>query len=119
MLVVFANNQVLVANTSTTVTVTTDPVPVGDNNRATGITNVHGIFNDGAAGLSWKMQVSNDGQTWEDQGPSTGVISAVGSSLEAPTTVSCVYARLEISFQASGAGLGAATFDVHVNFDRA
>jgi hypothetical protein len=120
MLVVFANNMTLVANTSTTSTVTTDPVAIGDNNRATGITNTHVIFNAGAAGLSWKMQVSNDGQNWVDMGPAVSpVITAVGTELQAAANVTCVYARLQISFQASGGGIGAATFDIHVNFDRA
>jgi hypothetical protein len=118
MLVVFANNQTLVANTSTTTTVTTDPVAIGDNNRATGITNIHAIFN--AVGLSWQMQVSNDGQNWVTQGPELAATAATGTTLQDDNnTVSAVYARLQILFQASGGGIGAAIFDVHVNFDRA
>lgn len=124
MLVVFANNQTLIAASGTTVTittVTTDPVAVGRNNRATGITNTHSIFNAGAAGLTWKMQVSNDGVNWVDQGPEVppvAPITATGTELQAPTAVSGVYARLMIAFQASAAGIGAAILDVHVNFDR-
>lgn len=121
MLVVFANNQTLVADTGTTVTITTDPVAVGDNNRATGITSVHAIFNAGTAGLAWAMQVSNDGQNWVTQGPATSSpIVAAGASLQDQNNaVTGVYARLLITFQASGGGMGAVTFDIHVNFDLA
>ena len=45
MLVVFANNQTMVAAPSTTAIIFTDPVAIGDNNRATGITNIHTIVN--------------------------------------------------------------------------
>lgn len=46
MLVVFANNQTLIAASGTTVTITTDPVALGDDNQATGVTNIHAMFND-------------------------------------------------------------------------
>ena len=117
MLVVFANNQVLIAAAGTTVTITTDPVAVGGNNRATAVTNVHGIFNPSATGLEWKMQISMDGQTWVDQGPALASAVAVGETMEGPGNVTGVYARLEIKFGATG-GIGAVTFDVHANFDR-
>jgi hypothetical protein len=83
MLVVFANNQVLVTAASTSVEITTDPVAVGSNNRGTAVTNVHGMFNAGAAGLEWVTQISMDGQTWVDQGPSQAAasITAVGEYL--------------------------------------
>jgi hypothetical protein len=115
MLVVFANNQVLIAPASSSVTVTTDPVAVGGNNRATGVSNVHGIFNAGT-GLTWKMQISMDGQTWVDQGPVQVAMTATGEYLADPVEVTGVYARLSITY-ATGAGIGAATFDIHVNFD--
>ena len=117
MLVVFANNQTLVADTSSTVTITTDPVAVGRNNRATGVTNVHSMFNAGTSGLMWHMEISMDGQTWVTQGPAEAAIPSAGEELAAATTVTGVYARLSISFEASGAGIGATTFDIHVNFD--
>jgi hypothetical protein len=118
MLVVFANNQVLIAPTSGSVSITTDPVAVGGNNQATGVTNVHGIFNAAAAGLRWDMEISMDGQTWVTQGPAAAAITATGETLSNPAVVTGVYARLVISFDASAAGVGAATFDIHVNFDR-
>ena len=117
MLVVFANNQVLIAPAGQSVTITTDPVAVGGNNRATGVTNIHGMFNPSGTGLSWKMQISMDGQTWVDQGPALASAVAVGETMQGPGNVTGVYARLEITYGATG-GYGAATFDVHVNFDR-
>ena len=119
MLVVFANNQVLIAPAGGSVTVTTDPVSVSGNNRATGVTNTTGIFSPAAGlGLRWKMQVSMNGQTWVDQGPSVSVIATAGETLQPASTVTGVYARLSISFDADAGGIGAATFDIHVNFDR-
>ncbi len=118
MLVVFANNQVLIAPATGSVSITTDPVAVGGNNQAMGVTNVHGIFNAAAAGLRWNMEISMDGQTWVTQGPAQSALTGTGADKAPPTQVTGVYARLVISFDASAAGIGAATFDVHVNFDR-
>ena len=117
MLVVFANNQTLVADASSTVTITTDPVAVGRNNRATGVTNVHSMFNAGTSGLMWHMEISMDGQTWVTQGPSQAAKTSAGDELATQSTVTGVYARLSISYQASASGIGATTFDIHVNFD--
>lgn len=117
MLVVFADNQALVALTGTTVTITTDPVALGRNSRATGITNLHTIFNDDVNALAWKTQISNDGVTWVNQGLAVIGINAPGTPvLTLPAVVSGVYVRLLISFSAAG-GTGSATFDIHVNFD--
>jgi uncharacterized protein YjdB len=119
MLVVFANNQTLIAASGTTVTITTDPVAVGDNNQASGITNIHAMFNDDTQALTWQMQVSNDGVNWVNQGPAAPGLDTVGTPLlTGPQPVSCVYARLQIAFSATG-GTGATVFDIHVNFDRA
>jgi len=64
------------------------------------------------------MWVSNDGQTFVLQGPSTAVaLTAVGTTLQAPTRVSGAFARLEIAFFASAGNIGAATFDVIAEFD--
>lgn len=117
MLVVFANNMCLVDYNSVGASVTTDPVAIGDNNRATGTTTIHKLLN--ASGLSWSMQVSNDGVNWVTQGPSATGLAAEATTLQGPQTVTAVYARLLITFVSSGGNIGAAMFDIHVNFDRA
>lgn len=118
MLVVFANNQTLIAASGTTVTITTDPVALGDDNQATGVTNIHAMFNDDTAALAWKTQVSNDGQNWVDQGIAATGLDVPGTpTSQGPATVTGVYVRLQISFSAAG-GTGAAIFDIHVNFNR-
>ena len=119
MLVVFANNQVIVAAASLSATIYTDPVPLGGNDRATPVTNIHAIFNAAAAGLDWIMEMSNDGQTWVPQGPVSGALTTEGATPQTPALVTGVYARLKITFTASSAGMGAAIFDIHVNFDHA
>ena len=119
MLVVFADNLTLVADAGNTCTITTDPVAIGGNNRATAVTNVHSIFNAGTNGLSWQMQISMDGQTWVNQGTVLPATTGTGATLSNPATVTGVYARLRISFEASVAGEAAAVLDVHAMIDRA
>ena len=119
MLVVFAVNLTLVAEAGNTCTITTDAVAIGRNNRATAVTNVHSIFNAGANGLNWQMQVSMDGQTWVNQGTVLPATTGTGAVRSNPATVTGVYARLRISFQASAVGAGAVTLDVIGGLDRA
>ena len=116
MLVVFANNQCMVDYNLAGATVTTDPVAIGDANQATGITTVHKAIN--ASAFAWIMQVSNDGVNWVPQGPSSSS-AAESTTMQTPTKVSGVYARLSITFTATTSNIGAIMFDVHVNFDRA
>ena len=62
MVVVFANNQTLVALGTTAVTVFTDPVPLGNNDRLGCILDIHHIqAQGGAPQLLYLAQVSNDG----------------------------------------------------------
>lgn len=119
MLVVFANNQSIIDYNAVVTTIYTDPVPIGDNNQATGTTSVHRLFNYFTGyGLKWNMEVSNDGVNFVTQGPATGALESAATSLQTPTKVSGVYARLAISFKADTSVIGGALFDVHVNFDR-
>jgi hypothetical protein len=118
MLIVFANNLTIIDNNGVGATVYTDPVPINGNSFATGITTIHKMFNPfPAVGLSWAMEVSNDGQEFIAQGPSVAGIVAEATSLQAPTRVSGVFARLKIMFQSAVGNIGAATLDIHVNFD--
>lgn len=116
MLVVFANNQCLVDYNLAGASITTDPVAIGDNNQATGTTTIHKAIN--ASSFNWLTQVSNDGVNWVNQGPSSSS-AAETTTLQTPTKVSGVYARLAITFIATSSNMGAIMFDIHVNFDRA
>lgn len=120
MLVVFANKMTLVDDgAGAGTTINTDPVLIGDNNQATGVTKVWSAINPSGIGLKWKMQVSNNGQDWVDQGPVLASATVAGPpTLQAPAAVSGVYARLEITYESAAATLGAATFDIQVNFTK-
>lgn len=81
------------------------------------MTNVHSIFNAGTNGLSWQMQISMDGQTCVNQGTVLPATTGTGAVLSNPASVTGVYARLRIDFEASVAGAGAVSLDVHARFD--
>lgn len=116
MLMVFAKNQTLVDSASGGATIFTNAVSVGDNNQASSVTVISKIFNPGN-GLSWTMQVSNDGVNWVSQGPACSNQTSAGTTFNAPLAISAMYARLSITFQSSAA-IGAVTFDVQVHFSR-
>ena len=117
MLVAFAKNMTLVDYNLVMASTYTDPVAIGANSYATGITNVHKILNPGAGGLNWTMEVSVDGQTFTPMGPSSGALSTEAITSQAATRISGAYARLHIQFQAAATDIGAATFDIQVSFD--
>lgn len=121
MVVVFANNQTLVTTHGNTVTVFTDPVPMGSNDRLAPQSNVHSIVKTGSGTptLIYTAQVSNDGganfldTSLTDTLTTAAVDSAVG-------TVNGALVRFKYAFSiaASSAGdMAAVCFDLHVNFD--
>ena len=118
MLVVFADNQVLTAPNGTSVTVTTDPVALGENHVMTAVTNVHDIFGvtPGQPGLGWYTEVSMDGQTWVAQGIADGPITSVGASRRGAGDVYGVYVRVVVTFTCDTGTIGSATFDLHATF---
>jgi hypothetical protein len=120
MLIVFASNLTLMAYNGAETTIATDPVAIGHNNQAMGITTVAQLFNPGSNGLGWKMQVSNDGRSWLDQGPNEfSILSASGvPSLQVQAAVSGAYARLLIRYDAAISMVGAVTLTIQVNFSR-
>jgi hypothetical protein len=120
MLVIVAQNQVLTAPIGTTVSTTTDPIRIGSNNQVTAITLVHEIFgaNPPFSGLHWRSEISMDGEAWVTQGPAEGAITATGTYLAPPTTLTGVWYRLVIEYECDAGAVGAATFDIHLNFDR-
>ncbi len=115
MQVVFANNQMLVSNVSTSTTITTDPVAIGDNNQATLVANIHSLFN--TVNLQITMQGSADGVNFVDQGPSLA-LTATGIDMDGPIAISLPYVRLVIIHNASAGGVGGVCFDIHGSFGR-
>jgi hypothetical protein len=119
MLVVFANNMTLAGYNAVATTIFTDPVAIGDNNRASGITSVAKIFLNGSNGLKWWMQTSNDGIAWVDQGPAqSSALTTETDQMQNPTEVSGVYARLKFEFKSDASVVGAVVFSVKVNLNR-
>ncbi len=76
MLIAFANNQELLAAPGTTSEIVTDPVSLERLDRASVVANIHYIFPGGSASLTYVTQVSNDGTSWVDQGPTASLNSA-------------------------------------------
>jgi len=114
MIVSFADNLVMVCDTSTSV-ITTDPVAMDGNDRLAGVLNVHYIF--GTNGLlSIQLQGSNDGTTWIDLGaPETeGAAEASGIG-----QVTAAYAFVRYEFTFSAADVGGICFDLHSRLDHA
>jgi hypothetical protein len=116
MIVVFANNQTMVAPPATTVTITTDPVPLRGSDRINAIVTIHTIFNTGGVGLAWGLEVSNDGVVWLTFG-SGGDAAATGSETWVNTGVAWAFVRVTFSLT-GGASIAGATFDMHAHFDK-
>lgn len=115
MLVAFANNQVMLADTAIT-TITTDPIPLGDNDRASAILSVHYIFGGASRLLTYTTQVSNDGVTWVDDGPTGTAATSAPPSINVVANVNGAFMRVKFDLTIGG-GLGAACFDLHVVLD--
>lgn len=119
MIVAFANNQVILCEGGgATVEVTTDPVPMGENNRGAAILTVHYIFGATSPTLAYVTQVSNDGTTWVAQGPDDAGINAAGTRPIVVDSINGAFTRVKYTFSASGSGTAAVCFDLHVNLDK-
>lgn len=110
MLISSATNQLIVAEAGTTQEIVTDPVSIASHDRASAIFTIHLLLGPGPPLLTYISQVSNDGATWVDAGP-TASASATGTG---PIVVSIVTgAQLRVRFQlavGAGAGVGSALF---------
>ena len=123
MVVAFANNQTLVLVGTAAILINTDPVPLGNNDRASCIANVHALGQTGvgAVQLVYTAQVSNDGgQTWisttvTDTRTAVGAARVVGA-------VNGALLRFQFAISNTGGAGGDVsfvTFDLHVNLDHA
>jgi hypothetical protein len=122
MLIAFADNLTLVAiGTGVATTVYTDPVPLGNNDRLTGMLNVHSLVKTaGTATLTYTAQVSNDGgQNYVDSTTVTDSTTAVGV-LQKVGTINGALVRFKYGFIITGGAAGdvaSVCFDLHVNLD--
>lgn len=123
MVVAFANNQMLSTVQGTTITVHTDPVPLGNSDRLSAMLNVHAVPKaNGVATvtLTYTAQLSNDGgQNYVDSGTVTGSATMAGVT-QVVGTVNAALVRFKYTLAITGGAAGeygGVCFDLHVNFD--
>lgn len=119
MVTVFANNQLMIAEGAVSVSITTDPVPMGGADRIAGVFHVHYSFGTGLT-MTVAVEGSNDGQTWitVDSGTPT---TAAGDIVPIPTLpTEAVHAFLRVTFTllATGANTNGICFDYHAIIDK-
>ena len=122
MTIAFANNQAMTAVHGTPSEITTDPVPLNGNDRASAMLNVHYIYalNGAAKVLAYKAQLSNDGTSWVD---STTLVDSASAVTATPrpvvATVNAAFIRFVYTFTVTGVAddMGGVCFDLHVNLD--
>ncbi len=123
MIVAFANNQTMSAvGGGSTNDLYTDPVPMGENDRASPIFNVHYAFAGGGGGtptISYQGQMSNDGTNWVDV---TGLTDSTTAATATPRalaakSVNGAFIRFKFSFGSTGTGTAGVAFDLHVLLD--
>ena len=121
MLIAPADNQWILRQDMGTTTITTDPVPLGGNDRATAILVAHSLFGGAIPAdrlLAYVTQVSLDGVHWVTQGPSATVNDAANTPAAVTSDVNGAWVRFEFKFTMQVAGLGGAVFDLKVLLDR-
>lgn len=123
MVIAFANNQTMTAIDGEPSVITTDPVPMRRNDRATANLNVHYIFAQPSAtpDIAYQAQVSNDGVHWVDV---TGLSDNTGSTTSVPRQVvqeaHGAFIRFKFTLTVSGGSgseVGGCGFDLHVKLD--
>jgi hypothetical protein len=123
MTTAFANNQSLTCIAGTPSEITTDPVNLGADDRATVNWNIHYIWalGGGATTLTWKLQVSNDGVHWVDVTSMTdSTTAATGSTPRQKIgAVNGEFLRFVVTLSNAGGDLGGACYDLHVKLDHA
>lgn len=117
MIVVLANNQVIIAAPGTTAVITTDPVPLNGNDRLTASVNVTTIFNVIAPGLRWTLEGSNDGVAFQPIG-ALGDTVAPGLFPWINANQAWAFVRARFELTANVGVIGCAIFDCHMNIDK-
>ena len=113
------NDQLLMAESSTSLTITSDPIAMGGANYVEVSTNVENLFNVGAAAGRLVMEVweGNDGQNWNF---STGITHTYTTTEMVPVggAVRSAFIRLQYKYDSTAGGAGditVVTFDCHAN----
>jgi hypothetical protein len=122
MLVVFANNQTMAAEAGTSSVITTDPVPLNGNDRASMILAAHYFFGGGGVGptrtFAVQPEVSNDGVTYVPVGAAISIMDAAETPQQTVRTVNGAFVRMRYTLTCPAAVPNAhICFDHHVNFD--
>lgn len=117
MLVAFANNQVIVAPTVDSVSIYTDPVPMGDFDRVSAMLNCHYLFPSGT--VTYEAEVSNDGTNWAATALTDFATGATPTPRLKVEPVNGGFIRFKFTFANSGAVTGGVCFDLHVQLDHA
>lgn len=126
MNLVVADNQPVTA-VGTMSNLFTDPIELGQNDRATVNFTVHYLwtYNAGgggtAASLGYQAQVSNDGVYWASAlGGGDSATAATGSTPQQLVfPVNGKFVRFSLTFITVSGTLSGAAFDLHVKFDHA
>jgi len=116
MMVAFANNQVIVANASTTSTIYTDPVALGNNDRGTAVLVVHYLFGGGTTTLTYTAQVSNDGVEWVDT-TLTDSATTAGPAQQTIDDLNGAFVRFKMDYATGSGATGGVCFDLPVSLD--
>lgn len=115
-------NQFLMVETSESIQVTCNPIPMGDANYLEISTKIESLFNYGAtaAKLSVSVEGGNDGQTFEPIPAIAADYTAVGTSNEGGTVhTAFVLIKYVLTSTAGNAGeFCAVTFDGYANLGR-
>lgn len=120
MVVVFANNQVIVAPGPGTSTITTDPVALNNNDRATAMLNCHYIYGASMVAnrtLSIVTQVSNDGVVFVPVGTPINISQTTDTPLRDVRNIEGAFIRYQYTFTLVDGPDGGVCFDLHVNLD--
>jgi hypothetical protein len=121
MMVVFANNQVIVADAAAapSVSITTDPVALNGFDRATMVAVINAMFGGTACNLMVQGQTSNDGVTFINDGPVAIYNLATDTPNRVTADVNGAFFRFVFTFSIlAGAGMGAVIFDCHCKIDK-
>lgn len=127
MTTVFANNQAMTAYNAVDSVIYSDPVSMGDADRATINWNVHYLWAyDGGGGgatgtASYIAQVSNDGAYWVDVTAATDSATAATGSTPKQIVALCrgEFIRFKMTLAVTAGDLAGVAFDLHVKLDHA
>ena len=125
MNMVVAQNQAMTARIGAPSVIYTDPIELGDNDRATVMWMIHYLWawdsGGGAANAaaSWEAEVSNNAMNWVPVGPagSDSSNAAVPNPLPKTFAANGQFIRFKLTLSVTLGTLAGVAFDLHVKFD--